>query len=206
MKELTITGAEEAQTTKGRILLAAVELFAENGYARTTTAAIAKRANVSEMTIFRVFGSKKDLFHDIYYRLTPGPEHVSLSGLTNGEDLEHDLETLFYSYLVLHILHMPVYRLSLLLDDVYDEELYQRSFRKIEDMIAQLESYLNLLRLSGTVRGLDYAALAEYMFSVFLLRASQLQNAREEYGYDRAAARALARDYAAFVCGLIKAQ
>lgn len=40
---------------------AALELFAKHGYAATSTAAIAKRAGVTEMTLFRHFPSKAAL-------------------------------------------------------------------------------------------------------------------------------------------------
>lgn len=43
------------------ILQAAAELFGERGYQATTTAAIAERAGVNEVTLFRRFGSKQGL-------------------------------------------------------------------------------------------------------------------------------------------------
>ncbi|WP_245604753.1 TetR/AcrR family transcriptional regulator [Paucisalibacillus globulus] len=43
------------------ILAAATELFAEKGYAATSTSEIAKKAGVAEGTIFRHYKSKKDL-------------------------------------------------------------------------------------------------------------------------------------------------
>ncbi len=55
--------AEEGPMTerKRRIVEAAVTAFAEHGYEATSTAEIARRADVAEATIFRHFGSKKDL-------------------------------------------------------------------------------------------------------------------------------------------------
>jgi AcrR family transcriptional regulator len=44
-----------------RIEAAAYELFAERGYAQTTTAAVADRAGVSPRTLFRYFPAKADL-------------------------------------------------------------------------------------------------------------------------------------------------
>lgn len=43
------------------ILQAAIEMFAEKGYAATSTSEIAKRAGVAEGTIFRHYKTKKDL-------------------------------------------------------------------------------------------------------------------------------------------------
>lgn len=47
-----------ARDTADRILDAASELFAANGYSATTTRAIAERAGVNEVTLFRRFESK----------------------------------------------------------------------------------------------------------------------------------------------------
>ncbi|MCB9418874.1 MAG: TetR/AcrR family transcriptional regulator [Ardenticatenaceae bacterium] len=53
---------EDNASTTDRIITAATQLFSENGYMRTTTKAIATAAEVNEVTIFRQFGSKKQLF------------------------------------------------------------------------------------------------------------------------------------------------
>src|ERR1700685_3611147 len=44
------------------VLSAAVTEFAKSGYAGTSTDAIAKRAGISQPYLFRLFGTKKDLF------------------------------------------------------------------------------------------------------------------------------------------------
>jgi AcrR family transcriptional regulator len=47
--------------TRQRIIQAALQAFGETGYTRATTRAIAERAGVNEVTLFRHFGSKKNL-------------------------------------------------------------------------------------------------------------------------------------------------
>jgi AcrR family transcriptional regulator len=49
-------------TTREKILNAATLLFEERGYAGTTTAAIAGKAGVAEITLFRHFKGKEPLF------------------------------------------------------------------------------------------------------------------------------------------------
>jgi AcrR family transcriptional regulator len=48
-----------------KILIAAIESFAEKGYASTSTSEIAKKAGVAEGTIFRHYKTKKDLLYFI---------------------------------------------------------------------------------------------------------------------------------------------
>jgi len=49
------------EDTRQRIIDAALRLFGEVGYARASTRAIAEAAGVNEVTLFRHFGSKKNL-------------------------------------------------------------------------------------------------------------------------------------------------
>jgi AcrR family transcriptional regulator len=54
---IAVTPAE--LETQAAILTAAAELFAERGYRGTTTRALAERAGVNEVTIFRRFKNKQ---------------------------------------------------------------------------------------------------------------------------------------------------
>ena len=51
-----------AAQRRGQLLDVAAALFAERGYARTTTAELARAAGVTEPIIYRHFASKRDLF------------------------------------------------------------------------------------------------------------------------------------------------
>lgn len=51
-----------------RIIAAAGSEFEENGYAGATTAAIARRADVTEAQIFRLFPSKAELFREAIFQ------------------------------------------------------------------------------------------------------------------------------------------
>jgi TetR/AcrR family transcriptional repressor of mexJK operon len=60
----------EIRSNKDKLLLAAIDLMAEKGYNGVSTKEIAAAAGVSEMTLFRNFGSKKNLLGaavDRYY-------------------------------------------------------------------------------------------------------------------------------------------
>ena len=50
-------------STRQRIIDPAVALFQTLGYARSTTQAIAAKAGVAEVTLFRHFGGKQKNFH-----------------------------------------------------------------------------------------------------------------------------------------------
>lgn len=68
--------------TQSRLVQASQELFSELGFNGVTTKAIAERAGVTEMTLFRYFPTKRDLYETAFYpalRALTAPE--SLNGL-----------------------------------------------------------------------------------------------------------------------------
>lgn len=64
MEELLNAGGELTERQRN-ILTAATEMFAEKGFAATSTREIAKKAGVAEGTIFRHYKTKKDLLLSI---------------------------------------------------------------------------------------------------------------------------------------------
>jgi AcrR family transcriptional regulator len=79
--------------TQRKILAAALELFAERGFAATTTAAIAKQAGVAEKTIFAHFATKDRLFDAT---LNPAALELLLPEAIGGvrETLSHEWSSL----------------------------------------------------------------------------------------------------------------
>jgi len=67
-------GVSTADTHR-RILAAAADEFTEKGYASATTRGIASRAGVNEVTLFRHFGSKRELLNGIIAEV---PDRASL--------------------------------------------------------------------------------------------------------------------------------
>jgi AcrR family transcriptional regulator len=62
---LRLGEAEKMTDKQIKIIQAAVEIFAEKGYAATSTSEIAEKAGVAEGTIFRHYKTKKDLLLSI---------------------------------------------------------------------------------------------------------------------------------------------
>lgn len=60
----------QAEATREGILAAAEALIAERGYASTTIAAIAERAEVAVSTVYFVFGSKRAILSALHDRVT----------------------------------------------------------------------------------------------------------------------------------------
>ena len=88
----------DSAATKEALLDAAIELFAERGYDRTTVRDIAGRAGVNQALLFRYFGSKEALFAAVIARSSRDqlagspPEAVFARVLRAMLDKDHQAE------------------------------------------------------------------------------------------------------------------
>ena len=76
---------------RNRLLDAALDEFHNNGYKGATTRAIAQRAKVNEVTLFRHFGTKKNLFRAVIDRDLDLTESINKLPKLGGDNLEEDL-------------------------------------------------------------------------------------------------------------------
>jgi AcrR family transcriptional regulator len=66
MESMMASSRQTAGERRTAVLAAAISEFARSGYAGTSTEAIAARAGISQPYLFRLFGTKKDLFVATY--------------------------------------------------------------------------------------------------------------------------------------------
>ncbi|WP_219836403.1 TetR/AcrR family transcriptional regulator [Paenibacillus sp. R14(2021)] len=93
MEELLKSDAANDKMTEKqtRILQSAIEVFAEKGYAASSTSEIAQRAGVAEGTIFRHYKTKKDLLFSIVApAMTKLIAPFVLRGFSKVLDTEYD--------------------------------------------------------------------------------------------------------------------
>ncbi len=172
--------------TQRKILAAALELFAERGFAATTTAAIAKQAGVAEKTIFAHFATKDRLFEAT---LNPAALELLLPEAMGGvrETLAHEwtsLADLFAAFMRnrLAFVRKNPAKLKLIAQALmlHPElaELFVRVFR--EHLEPRLARVTEGLEAAGELRKLPRTSLvrivmsmtAGYMLARFVLRPS----------------------------------
>ncbi|MBE7163518.1 MAG: helix-turn-helix transcriptional regulator, partial [Williamsia herbipolensis] len=76
----TTPRARRRTATRGRLLWAARELFAENGFDDTTVAAIARRAGTAHGLLFHHFGSKHGLYRAVLDEVVAEMDAAFLAG------------------------------------------------------------------------------------------------------------------------------
>jgi AcrR family transcriptional regulator len=170
--------------TQERILAAALELFAERGYAAASTAAIAERAGVAEKTIFANFTTKERLFDEV---LNPAALQILVPEAFGGlrETLAASwgtagalLDAFMHNRLAFVKQHPSKLKLLVQAVLLHPErtDLFVGAFR--EHLAPRVREVLRSLEASGEIRRIPEASLvrivmsvtAGYMLARFVLR------------------------------------
>ncbi|MBN1813464.1 MAG: TetR/AcrR family transcriptional regulator [Anaerolineae bacterium] len=149
--------------TRERIVQGAAQVFAQKGYEGATTRAIAQAAGVNEVTLFRHFGNKKNIFMAVIERFSalPGLEVAMKERLTG--DYRQDLTKLGTHFLTTMLKQRKAILMSLCTAERLPE---------IREVVAQpptqqqqmLSGYLRQQIARGVVRDLPSPELAAKMF------------------------------------------
>jgi len=153
-------GAESrADDTRQRILQAAAQVFAEKGYARATTRALAAAAGVNEVTLFRHFGNKQNLFAAVMEQFGGPAVTTALEAQLTG-DCGQDLRTVGNQLLNLLLERGDALRLMLCEASHFPEvqEVMVQNPRQIRRMLA---SYISRQIEQGRLRPLHPEATAQ---------------------------------------------
>lgn len=124
--------------TKRKIVEAGTQLFATNGFYKTNTAQIAKKANVSTGIVYGYFKDKKDILKDVlnnYIKNVYEPIFVLLDGI-GGKESVHNLICDILS--LAEKLHKKYYKIHQELNSVSqaDEEI-NKTFVYMQDDITK---------------------------------------------------------------------
>ncbi len=136
--------------TSKKIMKVALKLFSEQGYYPTTTKQIAEEAGVNELTIFRHFGSKRNLFQVTteYYVLDSKIDSI----LKNTEDLNFEEAMFIITNRIYKLLiqNTKLYKVQMKLSDNEKDFVKLKLSRKI---ISILKDYFKVLKENNKING-----------------------------------------------------
>lgn len=183
--------------TRERILNAALNLFSENGYSGVGTKSIARAAGVNEVTIFRTFGSKRQLFVEVYQRFSVHAHEVTVPH-TLGEDLCAELSTITASVAALFLQNSKIVRMSIKELGNFpeiDSDLREQPHQLEGVILSYLRGVYTSIPLSETPERLAHILVATLMGTVI-----HLKHVMDERGIY-----ALVEDFTAIFCKGIRA-
>lgn len=150
----------------GQILAAAAELFAERGYKGTTTRAIAERAGVNEVTIFRRFQNKQGVLRALGESWQSSMAGYAIPALPEPADTRATLTALAQ----LEVHQATAYgavAMRLAMDASVSPEVADMLGEGTGDNFAGLVAYLAERQAAGDLRqNLDPRVMAEAFFAL----------------------------------------
>ncbi|WP_231938371.1 TetR/AcrR family transcriptional regulator [Caldimicrobium thiodismutans] len=147
--------------TKERILEAALLLFSEKGYLGATTKEISRTAKISEVTLFRHFQTKENLFINVIEHYSFLPKLKELLPELKDYPLEDSLKTLARTFLESLRIKKALIRIMLSEFPRYPE-IIKKSYQKtIENIHNELSQYFQKIQKKGLIK----ETLSSYLLS-----------------------------------------
>jgi AcrR family transcriptional regulator len=151
--------------TKERIFEAALAVFSEKGFAAATTRAVAERAGVNEVTLFRHFGSKENLLQEAIVRYSP------LAMLTDTFDSEltgdprQDLTHIAHTYIEKALERVDQIRIGIM-EAPRNPELAKYTSEIPRRLTTHLASYFETLHAEGKIKNANFFMMAQMFYAV----------------------------------------
>lgn len=154
------------EDTRTRILGATAELFAERGYANTSTRQIAQRAGVNEVTLFRHFKNKQGILQALSSEWRERMAGFAVEQLPAPDDTVATLESLVRLEIEQSKAAGPV-AMRLVLDARMSPEVAEVLGKNPSDNFGGMVEYLTQRQAAGDLRqDIDPAVMAEAFFSL----------------------------------------
>jgi len=152
--------------TGDAILAAAAELIGERGYKGTTTRAIAERAGVNEVTVFRRFGNKQGVLRALGEMWARSMAGFAVAEVTDPDDTRGSFEALARME-VRQAMQMGAPALRLAFDARSVPEVAEVMGGGTDRNLAGLTEYVISRQIAGDLRGdLDARVMAEAFFTL----------------------------------------
>ncbi|MGG0811759.1 TetR/AcrR family transcriptional regulator [Paenibacillus alvei] len=171
--------------SKSRLMLAAIDLMAEKGYKGVSTKEIASAAGVSEMTLFRNFGSKLNLLENAVDRYHYSVEMTRIFNETVTWDLRKDLLGISQMYHEIMDRNRKLFLIVLKDDELIEiREKAQKHPRKLLELLTQyftdMQSRNRMIQIDAetqaiTFMWMNYGAFMTQLFGATTITKVSLQ-------------------------------
>lgn len=142
----------KSEGTKERLLVATLGLISEKGYLGATTREIARKAGVTELTLFRHFGSKEKIFEGVLSRYTFLPRLRELVPDLLGVGYVDALMVIGTEFLGTLRERKALVKIMSTEITVYPEKIRRVYMRFVKEMVRTLAGFFRDLQGRGVVR------------------------------------------------------
>lgn len=142
----------EKSHTENKLLEATLKLISKKGYLGATTREIAQGAGVTELTLFRHFGSKERLFEEVIKRYTFLPKLRRLIPELEGLSYDKALKVVGIRFLETLKERKSLIRIMLSEINLYPDKIRGLHNSFIDELIQTLAGYLRSLQKRNILR------------------------------------------------------
>lgn len=170
-----------AGTTKEELLQAALKVVSEKGYLGATTRQIAREAGVTELTLFRHFGSKEKLFEGLLEQHTFLPRLKELLPELESLPYEEALRLVATRFLLSLKERKSMVKIISSEVNLYPEKIRKVYNNTIDDIRTTLAHYFASLRKKGVLRQASPSIAARMFFGMLFsyFRAEEIMQGRD---------------------------
>ncbi|MGE7887118.1 TetR/AcrR family transcriptional regulator [Bacillus cereus] len=166
-------------TAREKVMEAATLLFGEKGYTATTIREVAEKAGVSELTIFRNFKNKENLFREsIILRTTPVALLEGIEEQFTG-NLHKDLTKVAETYIQINLPKLN-YIWAALIESRQNSEMKALLHELNSHLVNHLEKYLKQLGEKGHISTCNYRLIANMFYGQLFLYIMNASISEEE--------------------------
>jgi AcrR family transcriptional regulator len=130
------------QQAREKILSAALTLFSEKGYTAVSTRDIADSAGVNEVSIFRIFGKKRNLYLEVFTSFRMKPDSSLFLENINYE-LSHDLKEIGSAFVRLFLCNTKIVSMSIRAVESDFHEISDELKQQVLDISDIVKTYFN---------------------------------------------------------------
>jgi AcrR family transcriptional regulator len=155
-------------TTKQQLLEATLKLISEKGYLGATTREISRQAGVTELTLFRHFGTKERLFEELLNSYTFLPRLKEILPALDQLPYEDALTLIAMNFLMTLNERKPMIKILLTEIHLYPEKIRNAYSAIVNESRATLGSYFTTLQKNGVMRSVPAdSAVRAFMGMLF---------------------------------------
>lgn len=156
-------------SSKERLMIAILEQIRETGYKNASTKKIAERAQMNEASIFRLFGSKKELFMQAIFTETVSGGDIDIKMIEMLPSLKTRIEVLLASCMKISYKQAGIFRAIMTYSEMFsDTEQSHSVLSRVTQLIEIMNTFFENEYEKGNMRSFDFHMLAELLFSRIL--------------------------------------
>ncbi len=155
-------------TTRQKLLEASLKIISEKGYLGATTRAISRQAGVTELTLFRHFGTKAQLFENLLNNYTFLPKLKGLMPELEKLSYEEALTLIAVKFLLTLKERKPMIKIIFSEIHLYPEKIRDMYTAFIDEVRMTLASYFQSLQKKGALRNVAPETAARAFLGMLL--------------------------------------